>query len=140
MKKMILPLIIGILLLSACQSSESKESEAKQPVKKAEQTAAATQTGTAFPYPHLLASEAKTYSLLVIGEPNEQTPIENNEKVIKDVKNILSLPTSEMVQKAYPKLEIESKAAFILFDQKGIAHQSKDLNDLTGYLAEHPAN
>jgi hypothetical protein len=111
MKKIILQIIAGILLLTACQNSESpQKNEDKSASGKPQQTVQ-IKNGGPFPYPNLLADMDQSYALLAIGEQENQTPIEEDREIIKVVTNILSLPTLEMVQKAYPELPLESKAA-----------------------------
>ncbi|MEH7505096.1 hypothetical protein V7152_24305 [Neobacillus drentensis] len=133
MKKIVWPIIAGILLLSACQNSEPKAEEIKTKSEKPQQQIQTKKDNT-FPYPNLLAENNQSYSLLTIGELEEQTPIENDKKIIKLVTNILSLPTREMVQKIYPALSIENKSTYILFDNSGIVHQSKNLKELRSFL------
>jgi len=140
MIKMICPIIAGILLLSACQSSEpNKASEVKSTSERPQQTVEMKKDGT-FPYPNLLAETDQSYSLLVIGVQEGQTPIEDDQKVRKAATNILGLPTLEMVEKIYPKLPIEHKSAYILFDNNGVIHQSKNLKELKSFLEKNPLN
>ncbi len=139
MKKIVWPIIAGILLLSACQNSEPKVEEIKTKSEKPQQQIQTKKDNT-FPYPNLLAENNQSYSLLTIGELEEQTPIENDKKIIKLVTNILSLPTREMVQKIYPALSIENKSTFILFDNSGIVHQSKNLKELRSFLEKNSLN
>lgn len=88
-----------------------------------------------FPLSNLLADSEESLSLLVIGD--QDTPIENNEKITQKVKDILSLPELGMVKNAYPELNIKTEPAYILFDQAGVIHQSKDINELTTYLEQN---
>ncbi|MEH7109244.1 hypothetical protein [Bacillus sp. JJ1764] len=136
MKKYLLPFMTIIILLAACQNQEPKASSSKKTCKTITQTE--TKTPSNFPYPNLLAENNQSYSLLVVGNQNEQTPIEKNEKVTSQVKNILSLPEREMVTNVYPKLEIQKEAAYILFSQTGIVHQSATIEDLIEYLSKNP--
>ncbi|CAH2713059.1 hypothetical protein BACCIP111895_00192 [Neobacillus rhizosphaerae] len=138
MQKMVWSMIASLILLAACQNSEPKKNEVKQTPEKLKQTVE-QKTDSTFPYPNLLAENAQSYSLLVIGEEDDKTPIEKDQKIIKNVKNILSLPTKEMAQKVYPKLSVKSKSAYILFDNNGVVYQSKNLNELTRFLQENPA-
>ncbi|WP_026566905.1 hypothetical protein [Bacillus sp. UNC41MFS5] len=140
MKKMICTIIAGILLLSACQSGEPKKaSEVKSTSERPQRTVEMKKDGT-FPYQNLLAETDQSYSLLVIGEQEEQTPIEDDQKIRKAVTNILSLPTLEMVEKIYPKLPIDEQSAYILFDNSGVIHQSKNLKELKSFLEKNPLN
>lgn len=131
-------MVAGVMLLAACQNSEPKASEVKQTTEKSAQTVE-KKTDSTFPYPNLLAGKGQAYSLLVIGEQDDQSPIEDNQKVVKDVKTILSLPTREMTQKVYPELHMKRNAAYILFDKSGVVFQSKNLKELTSFLQENPA-
>jgi hypothetical protein len=137
MKKIIWPLLVGILLLTACQDKEPKASEVKQTSEKPVQTVE-KQTDSTFPHPNLLAEDDKSYSLLVIGEQDDQSPIEDNKKINKDVENILSLPTLEMAQKLYPELHIDNKTPYTLFDNSGVILQPKNLKELTTFLQKNP--
>ena len=140
MKKMICPIIAGIVLLSACQSSEpNKASEVKSTSERPHQTVEMKKDDT-FPYPNLLAETEQSYSLLVIGKQEEQTPIEDDQKIRKAATDILSLPTLEMVKKIYPKLPIDNQSAYILFDHSGVIHQSKNLKELKSFLEKNPLN
>ena len=91
-----------------------------------------------FSYPNLLADKDQSYALLTIWEQEDQTPIEDDQKIIKVVTNILSLPTLEMVQKVYPELQLESKTAYILFDKSGVVYQSKTIKELKSFLDKNP--
>ena len=137
MKKIMITMLTTFILLAGCQSKDTKASEPKkaQPQHK---IAIVTKSAQAFPYPNLLAQDERTYSLLVIGETEEQIPIEKNQKVTEHVKNILSLPTQEIAQKAYPELEISKTDAYILFNHTGIAHHSKNLTELISFLQKNP--
>jgi hypothetical protein len=130
-------MIASVILLAACQNSEPKASKVKQTSEKPVQTAE-KKTDSTFPYPNLLAEKDQAYSLLVIGEQDTKSPIEDDQKIIKDVKNILSLPTLKMAQKVYPELQINSKTSYILFDNSGVVHQSKSLKELASFLTENP--
>jgi hypothetical protein len=88
-----------------------------------------------FPYPNLLSESDQSYSLLVIGD--NENPIEENKKITETVNDILSLPELDMAQTAYPKLNIKTEPAYILFDQAGVIHQSKDIKELTKYLEQN---
>jgi hypothetical protein len=140
MKKIIWPIIAGVLLLSACQTSEPKAEKANTPSEKPQQQTVETKKDSTFPYPNLLSDNDQSYSLLTIGEQKEQTPIEEDQKIIKVVTNILSLPTLDMVKKIYPNLSIENKATYILFDNSEVVHQSKNLKELKGFLEKNPTN
>ncbi|MEH7275281.1 hypothetical protein [Neobacillus vireti] len=132
MKKFIWTCVLGLALLTGCQNTEPKiKDEGKQSTQQNQQKAAAN-TDSPFPYPTLLSESAQTFSLLVIGD--QDTHIEDNEKVTEKVNDILSLPELGMVQKAYPALNIKSEPAYILFDQTGVVHQSKKLEELTSFL------
>lgn len=118
MKKIIWPIIAGIFLLAACQNNEPKNANDDASAgKKPQQTLQTKQDGP-FPYPNLLA--------------------DTDQEIIKVVTNILSLPTLELVQKAYPKLQLESKAGYILFDKSGVVYQSKNIKELKSFLAKNP--
>jgi PBP1b-binding outer membrane lipoprotein LpoB len=56
MKKMVWPIIAGILLLSACQNSEPKAEEVKTKSEKPQQQIK-TEKDNTFPYPNLLAEK-----------------------------------------------------------------------------------
>ena len=137
MKKIVLPIVLGVTLLTACQQSEptaaKKKVEAKVP-----QTTVEKNKNTTFLYPNLLAENGKSYSLLVIGELDSKTPIEKNAKIIKSVKNILSLPTLKMANKIYPELQIESTPSYLLFDENDEVYHSKNLKELSQYLESNP--
>lgn len=133
MKKIIVTILLGVLLLTACQQGEKKETKVKQTSEKPQQIVENKQA-TTFPYPNLLAEDDKSYSLLMIGEQDKQTPIEKNKKITKEVKYIMFLRTLDEVQKNYPDLHIESGSAYILFNNQAEVHQSKNLKDLTSYL------
>lgn len=138
MKKIFWPIIAGIFLLAACQNNEPKNANDDASAgKKPQQTVQTKQDGP-FPYPNLLADTDQSFALLAIAEQENQTPIEEDQEIIKVVTNILSLPTLEIVQKAYPKLPLESKAAYILFDQSGVVYQSKNIKELRSFLAKNP--
>lgn len=138
MKKIIWPIIAGIFLLAACQNNEPKNANDDASAgKKPQQTLQTKQDGP-FPYPNLLADTDQSFALLAIGEQENQTPIEEDQEIIKVVTNILSLPTLELVQKAYPKLQLESKAGYILFDKSGVVYQSKNIKELKSFLAKNP--
>jgi uncharacterized protein YcfL len=137
MKKIMITMITSFILLAGCQSNQPKASEPKQAHPQHEK-AVETKSVQAFPYPNLLASDEQTYSLLVIGENDEQPPIEKNQNVTAHVKNILSLPTKEIAQKAYPELEISKTVSYILFNQTGIVHRSKNTTELTSFLQKNP--
>jgi hypothetical protein len=138
MKKIILPIIAGIIMLTACQNIEPiKVNEDKSAINKPEQTVHSKKSGP-FSYPNLLADKDQSYALLTIGEQEDQTPIEDDQKIIKVVTNILSLPSLEMVQKVYPELQLESKTAYILFDKSGVVYQSKTIKELKSFLDKNP--
>jgi hypothetical protein len=137
MKKIIWPIMAGILLLTACQDNEPKTSEVKQTSEKPAQTIE-TKTEATFAYPNLLAEDDQSYSLLTIGEQDDETPIEENKKISKDVKIILSLPTLDMAQKLYPDLHIDSKTPYFLFDNTRVVLQPKNIKELTNFLQENP--
>lgn len=129
-------MLTSILLLAGCQSHVTKKSETNLPNTEHEKTME-TRSLQSFPYPNLLAEDVNTYSLLVIGASDEQTPIEQNQNITKHVKSILSLPTAEMAYQAYPKLEFNTKISYMLFDNSGLVYQSKNLKDLTTYLVKN---
>jgi hypothetical protein len=93
-----------------------------------------TEMNKPFPYPNLLAESEQSYALLVIGD--QDTPIENNQKITEKVNDILSLPEMEIAQTAYPELNIKTEQAYILFDQAGVVFQGKNLKELIAYLEE----
>jgi hypothetical protein len=135
MKKISLPILLGLTLLVGCQNAEKKE-ETKPSTEQTEQKAPKqTKTNKPFPYPNLLAESEQSFALLVIGD--QDTPIEDNKKITEKVNDILSLPELEMVQNAYPELNIKTEPSYILFDQAGVIHQSKDLDELTTYLEQN---
>ncbi|ULT59084.1 hypothetical protein L1999_11380 [Neobacillus drentensis] len=137
MKKIMITMLTSFILLAGCQSNDTKASEPKQ-AHPQHKIAIVTKSVQSFPYPNLLAQDERTYSLLVIGETEEQTPIEKNQKVTEHVKNILSLPSQELAQKAYPELEISKTIAYILFNHTGIVHQAKNLPELISFLQKNP--
>jgi hypothetical protein len=135
MKRISWPILVGLTLLVGCQNAESKE-VTKPSTEKTEQKAPiSTNTSTTFPYPNLLSQNEQSFALLVIGD--QETPIEDNKKITDKVHDILSLPELEMAQTAYPELNIKTEPAYILFDQAGVIHQSKDINELTTYLEQN---
>jgi hypothetical protein len=138
MRKIILPIFLGLTLLAGCQNSapETKKIE-KEATEQNEQTKETAEAAPAFPYPNLLSESNDTFFLLVIGEQNEENPIEENKKIGKSVNDILSLPTLEMAQKAYPDLHIEKEPAYLLFNKSELVIQSNDLKDLTTYLKKN---
>lgn len=135
MKKISWPILLGLTLLVGCQNAETKEETKPSTVQMEEKAQTESEMNTPFPYPNLLADSEESFSLLVIGDQN--TPIENNQKITQKVKDILSLPELEMVQNAYPELNIKTEPAYILFDQAGVIHQSKDINELKTYLEQN---
>jgi hypothetical protein len=136
MKRISWSILLGLTLLVGCQNAETKE-ESKPSTGQTEQKATTiTNTNTTFPYPNLLSQSEQSFALLVIGD--QETPIENNKKITDKVHDILSLPELEMAQTAYPELNIKTEPAYILFDQVGVIHQSKDINELTTYLEQNP--
>ncbi|WP_335467437.1 hypothetical protein [Neobacillus drentensis] len=137
MKKIMVTMLTSLSLLTGCQSHNMKASEPKTPQPHEEKTIL-SKSDLAFPYPNLLAQNNQTYSLLVVGANDEQSPIEKNQKVTEHVKNILSLPTLEIVQQAYPELEIRKTVSYILFNQSGMVHQSTNITELTKFLQENP--
>lgn len=135
MKKISLPILLVLTLLVGCQNTEKKE-ETKSSTEQTEQKAPTSITSsTTFPYPNLLSQSEQSFALLVIGD--QETPIENNKKITDKVHDILSLPELEMAQTAYPELNIKTNPAYILFDQAGVIHQSKDIQELTTYLEQN---
>lgn len=139
MKKLIVPLLAGFIILTACQNIEPKTTDAKTKSEEIGQKTQKDDLNQPFPYPNLLAEDGQTYSLLVVGNQDEGTPVEENQTIRTDVVNILSLPELEMAKKIYPNLHIKKKTAFIIFDNNGVIHESTDIQDLTSYLIEHPA-
>ncbi|MCL6572736.1 MAG: hypothetical protein K6T88_13800 [Bacillus sp. (in: Bacteria)] len=137
MKKIIWPIMAGLLLLTACQDNEPKTSEVEQtsekPVQSEEKKADST-----FPYPNLLAEDDNSYFLLVIGEQDDKAPIEDNQKVNGNGIEILSLPTLDMAQKLYPELHIDSKTPYFLFDNTGVVLEPKNIKELTNFLQDNP--
>lgn len=132
---MILPFILGLALLGGCQNSEQEgKNIEKEATEQKQQTKEVSKAVKAFPYPNLLSESDKTFSLLVIGEQNEENPIEKNKKIGENVNDILSLPTLEMAQQAYPDLNIENEPAYLLFDKSELIYQANNLKDLTTYL------
>ncbi|MBT2658271.1 hypothetical protein J7E81_24020 [Bacillus sp. ISL-18] len=137
MKKIMITMLTSFILLAGCQSTDTKASEPKQ-AHPQHKIAIVTKSAQAFPYPNLLAQDERTYSLLVIGKSKEQTPIEKNQKVTEHVKNILSLPSQELAQKAYPELKISKTVSYILFNHTRIVHQAKNLSELISFLQKNP--
>jgi LAS superfamily LD-carboxypeptidase LdcB len=138
MNKIILTLLTSLFVLAGCQSNDIKTSEPTHAKPQQEKTIETKSVQQAFPYPNLLAQDKQSYSMLVIGANDEQTPIEKNQKVTEHVKNILSLPTQDIAQKAYPELEIPAKVTYILFNQTGIVHQSKTIPELISFIQKNP--
>lgn len=128
--------MLGLALLGGCQDSEPK---AKEPSMQSVQETGETSKGTSFPYPHLLSESNMSYSLLVIGEQDEESPIEKNIKITVHVTDILSLPTLEMAQKAYPKLNISKEPTYLLFDNSSVILQTTDIKELTSFLDKNKA-
>ncbi|WP_066308353.1 hypothetical protein [Bacillus sp. FJAT-29814] len=139
MKKLIAPILAGLLLLTACQNSEPKAADSKLKSEASQQKTQEKDPNQPFPYPNLLAEDDQTYSLLVVGIQDDGAPVEENQTITTAVKNILSLPEWDMAKKIYPNLHIKKKTAFIVFDNIGVVHESQDLQELTNYLTEHPA-
>jgi hypothetical protein len=137
MKKIVWPCVMGLTLLVGCQNTEPKVKVETAQATKLNEQKEATNTDTVFPYPNLLSEGEQSYSLLVIGEQDQDNPIEKNTMITDKVTDILSLPELEMAQKAYPKLNIQTDPAYILFDHAGVIHQTKDLNELATYLEEN---
>ncbi len=138
MKKVILPIILGLALLGGCQNSEPEtKTVEKEATDQKQPTNETSETTTSFPYPNLLSESNNTYSFLVIGEQNEENPIEENKKISKDVNDILSLPTLELAQQAYPNLTIEKEPAYLLFNKSELVFQANTLKDLTTYLEKN---
>lgn len=136
MKRFVWPCVLGLTLLVGCQNTEPKTKEVTKQSTEQNQLKAATHTDNAFPYPNLLSESEQSFSLLVIGEQDHDDPIEKNTKVTDKVNDILSLPELEMAQQAYPDLNIKSEPAYILFDKKGVVHQTKELGELTTFLGK----
>jgi LAS superfamily LD-carboxypeptidase LdcB len=137
MKKIILTMLTSLFVLAGCQSNHTKATKPTHPHSQQKKTIE-TKSTQAFPYQNLLAQDEQSYSLLVIGANDEQTPIEKNQTVTEHVKSILSLPSEEIVKKAYPELKISNKVSYILFNQKGIVHQARNLKELTSFLQQNP--
>jgi hypothetical protein len=138
MKKQILPIFLGLALLGGCQSSDSENKKIeKETTEQKQQTKETSEVATDFPYPNLLSESDDTFFLLVIGEQDEENPIEENKKIGEGVNDILSLPTLEMAQKAYPDLNIEKEPAYLLFDESELIFQASSLKDLTTYLEKN---
>jgi hypothetical protein len=138
MKRIYWPVILGLTLLVGCQNAEPKDETKPSTEQKEQKASTNTNTNTTFPYPNLLSQSEQSYALLVIGD--QDTPIENNKKITEKVNDILSLPELAMAQTAYPELNIKTEPAYILFDQVGVIHQSKDLKELTTYLEQNNPN
>lgn len=135
MKRRSWPIILGLTLLAGCQNVDPKEETKPAAVQKEQVTAGNTNANTTFPYPNLLSQSKQSFSLLVIGDPDN--PIETNKKITEKVNDILSLPELNIAQTAYPELDIRTEPAYILFDQAGVIHQSKDIKELKTYLEQH---
>ncbi|MBY0147178.1 hypothetical protein [Neobacillus niacini] len=134
MKRIALPMVLGLTLLVGCQNSDPKEETKPSSEQKQQKSVIKTEPNATFPYPNLLSENEQSYSLLVVGD--NDNPIEKNKKIIGKVNDILSLPELKMAQTAYPELNIKTEPAYILFDHAGIIHQSKDLKELTTYLEQ----
>jgi hypothetical protein len=137
MKRLLWPCALGLILLAGCQNTEPKVKEEVKKSTELNQQEATANKDTTFPYPNLLSESEQSFSLLVIGEQDHDNPIEKNTKITAKVHDILSLPELELAQNAYPDLNIKSEPAYILFDKKGVVHQSKDLVELTTFLGEN---
>jgi len=137
MKKIVWTCVMGLTLLVGCQNTEPKVKVETAQATKLNEQKEATNTDTVFPYPNLLSEGEQSYSLLVIGEQDQDNPIEKNTMITDKVTDILSLPELEMAQKAYPKLNIKTDPAYILFDHAGVIHQTKELNELATYLEQN---
>lgn len=135
MKRITLPMVLGMTLLVGCQNTEPKEDTKPSSEQKQQKSVIKTETNTTFPYPNLLAESEQSYSLLVVGD--NENPIEKNKKINRKVNDILSLPELEMAQTAYPDLNIKTEPAYILFDQVGVVFQAKNLNEITTYLEKN---
>lgn len=139
MKNIMILICLGLVFLTACQSKEVKETPKKAACKVTDKkTAQTTEANTSFAYPQLLPTKSGVYSLLVVDKSEAKSPIEENKKDLQGVNDILSL-TFEQATKIYPNLQIKNDPTYILFDIKGIAHQSTTLDDLTEYLKNNKA-
>jgi archaellin len=134
MKRIALPMVLGLTLLVGCQNTDRKEETKPSSEQKQQKSVTKTETNATFPYPNLLSENEQSYSLLVVGD--NDNPIEKNKKIIGKVNDILTLPELNMAQTAYPELNIKTEPAYILFDHAGVIHQSKDLKELTTYLEQ----
>lgn len=133
MNKNLFPVLFGFVLIIGCQNRETKEET--QPNKQTILTAEASkELNSDFHYPNLLSVDEESYSLLVIGEPDETNPIEEDKNMMRHSVEILSLPTLEMAKKAYPKLAIKNEPAYFLFDYQGLIFQSNNLNEMNSFL------
>ncbi|OLS36856.1 hypothetical protein [Bacillus sp. MRMR6] len=133
MKKNIFTILIGLTLLGGCQNTVPKAAEKEKPTE-AQQQPVDSVKDASFPYQSLLSEDEQSYTLLVIGEIDEQNPIEENEEIMEAVSNILSLPKLETAQKAYPELDLEGETVYLLFDNQGIVFEGKELKELTTFL------
>jgi len=134
MKKLIWPMMISVTLIVGCQNSEAKVTDEAEPKSNQPEQTVKNSEESDFPYPTLLSETDKTFSLLMVGEPDEEHPIEEDQSIAAKVENILSLPTVEMAKQAYPELNINQEPAFLLFDHTGVVHQSKDISELKSFL------
>jgi hypothetical protein len=134
MKRIALPMVLGLTLLVGCQNSDPTEETKPSSEQKQQKSVTKTETNATFPYPNLLSENEQSYSLLVVGD--NENPIEKNKKIIGKVNDILSLPELKMAKTAYPELNIKTEPAYILFDHSGVIHQSKDVKELTTYLEQ----
>jgi hypothetical protein len=141
MKKIIWPICLGLMLLTACQSNQVNEAPKKKAActVKQKEPSETTAQNTTFSYPQLLPSKSGYYSLLTVGKLDEKSPIENDKAITKKVNEILSLPLDQ-AKKIYPKLQIKNDPTFILFDKNGVAHQSTNVKELKLFLENNQAN
>lgn len=139
MKKIVWPICLVLVLLTACQSNEVKQPPKKKSCAITQKKPTQTETvSTTFSYPQLLPTKSGHYSLLAVGTMDEKSPIEKNKKVVKGVHEILSLPLDQ-AKKIYPKLQLSNDPTYILFDKSGIVHQANNIKSLTQFLETNPA-
>lgn len=140
MKNIIWFICLGLVLLTGCQATESKQTEkTKSYATKQDKPKQTAVSNTNFFYPQLLPTKDGYYSLLTAGKLNEKSPIEKDKNITNQVHEILSLPLNQ-AQKIYPKLQIKNDPTFILFDQNGVAYQSANLETVKQFLKNNQAN
>jgi hypothetical protein len=137
MKKLFILFLAVLTILAGCQKEAEKTKTTISKVNAGEKKEThVSSLKTSFAHPQLLADKAGLYSLLTVGT-TAGSSIETNETISESVKDILSIPTVQMAQKAYPDLHIEKDPSYLLFDQKGIVLLTNNETELSTYIKQH---